>query len=373
MARRFGVSLLTVQRWLERAGDRDLDDVAWSDRPSAPHRQSRRIAPELEDRILDARRRLREESPLGEHGAAAVLRDLAEHPDAGRPLPSVRTIGRVFERRGVLDARRRIRRPAPPPGWYLPTVVARSVELDSFDTIEGLFLKGGGEMEVLTGISLHGGLPVAWPAEPYTASRVATALLGHWRLHGSPGYAQFDNAAIFHGTHGYPDRIGRVSRLCLGLGIVPVFAPPRETGFQAAVESFNGRWQARLWGRSYNETREILVARSATYIAAFRARSAARIEAAPPRPAVPAAWDFDLNAPLAGRVVYIRRTDERGGASLLGQRFAVDPRWPHRLVRAELDLDEGAIRFHALRRREPEDQPLLREIAHRIPEHRLRS
>ena len=219
---------------------------------------------------------------------------------------------------------------------------------------------------------MHGALAAAWPAGPYTAREVVDAITEHWRAHGSPGYAQFDNANIFHGTHGYPDRIGRVSRLCLGLGVVPVFAPPRETGFQAAIESFNGRWQAKLWARTFSGTLEVLVAQSRAYIAASRARSAARIEAAPARRPIPDAWRFEPDRPLSGRVIYVRRTDEQGRASLLGHLFPVDPRWPHRLVRAELDLDEGAIRFHALRRRISPDQPLLREIAHRIPPHQLR-
>jgi hypothetical protein len=36
------------------------------------------------------------------------------------------------------------------------------------------------------------------------------------------------------------------------------------------------------------------------------------------------------------------------------------------LVRAEVDLDGGKIRFYRLRRREPGDQPLLKEVVHRI-------
>jgi hypothetical protein len=54
------------------------------------------------------------------------------------------------------------------------------------------------------------------------------------------GYAQFDNDPLFEGPQIHPDTIGRVARACLGLGVVPVFVPPRETGFQAAIEGFNG-------------------------------------------------------------------------------------------------------------------------------------
>ena len=43
--------------------------------------------------------------------------------------------------------------------------------------------------------------------------------------------------------------VGRVVRLCLGLSLTSVFALPREPGLQAAIEAFNGRWQAKVWAR----------------------------------------------------------------------------------------------------------------------------
>jgi hypothetical protein len=62
----------------------------------------------------------------------------------------------------------------------------------------------------------------------------------------------------------------------------------------------------------------------------------------------------------------VRRTDAEGRAEVLGQRFDVDRHWANRLVRAEVDLGGGAIRFYRLRRREPGDQPLIKEVVHRI-------
>jgi hypothetical protein len=52
---------------------------------------------------------------------------------------------------------------------------------------------------------------------------------------------------------------------------------------------------------------------------------------------------------LRGRIVYLRRTGPAGGVELLGHRFEVDPTWPNRLVRAEVDIDAGRIRVFALR------------------------
>jgi len=47
---------------------------------------------------------------------------------------------------------------------------------------------------------------------------------------GWPCYAQFDNGRVFQGHHQWSDCFVRVTRLCLILGVVPVFTPPREVG-----------------------------------------------------------------------------------------------------------------------------------------------
>jgi hypothetical protein len=365
VAKEFGVSLLTVQRWLARAGDTPLDLVDWSDRSSAPLRRPRRTPLDIEDEILRLRRTL-SEGALGENGAAAIVRALAEEPEYLGRVPSVRTVGRILERRGALDWRHRRRPPAPPRGWYLSAVAEHRSELDSFDTIEGLRLRDGTEIEVLTGISLHGGLPLARPGRPWTAARVLVALFEHWSRHGLPDYAQFDNAMIFHGTHARPD-VGPVSRLCLGLGVIPVFVAPRETGFQAGVESFNGRWQAKCWGRFEGATLGELAGRSDGYVDACRSRAAVRIEAAPARRLIPAGTLAEPPAGPTGQLVYLRRTNDRGEARVLGQTFAVARTWPYRLVRIEIDLATNVTRFFALRRRDPLDQPLLREIDYSPP------
>ena len=232
-------------------------------------------------------------------------------------------------------------------------------------------IRGGIHVEVLNGISLHGGLPVSWPKSKITAKTVVQALLEHWRRHGLPDYAQFDNDPVFQGTHHHPDAIGRVTRLCLSLNVIPVFTPPRETGFQAAIENFNGRWQAKVWARFTHASRRALQSRSAKFITASRRRAAARIDAAPPRRPFPVDWKLDLQATPQGCIIFLRRTDDKGQASLLGHVFPVDTHWPHRLVRAEVDLSENRIRFYALRRRNPAYQPLLKEVHYEFPPRRF--
>ena len=81
---------------------------------------------------------------------------------------------------------------------------------------------------------------------------------------------------------------------------------------------------------------------------------------------------MNWQTPLAGRVLFLRRTDGAGSVSLLGHSFGIANHWVHRLIRAEVDLDSDRIRFYALHRREPEQQPLLREVRHRVPRKRFR-
>jgi putative transposase len=365
VADRFGVALRTVQRWVARAGAQRLDRVDWSDRPCGLPTPANRTERHLEDLVLTIRQQLRDTSDLGEFGAVAIYRELLAR-DIVNP-PTIRTIGLILQRRGALDYHHRLRRPPPPPGWYLPDVADGRAELDSFDGVEGLVIQGGIAVEVLNGISLHGGLVVSWPHTVITAQFTVEALVAHWRAVGLPGYAQFDNDPVFEGPQIQPDTIGRVARTCLSLGVVPVFVPPRETGFQAAIEGFNGQWQAKVWARFHHESLEGVQAQSARYVAAHRQRRAARIEAAPVRRPFPRGWRLDLQAHPQWRLVFLRRSNERGEVQLLGRTFAVDRLWQHRLVRAEADLKARRIRFYTLRRRAPDQQPLVNETAYVVP------
>ncbi len=131
---------------------------------------------------------------------------------------------------------------------------------------------------------------------------------------------------------------------------------------RGAIEAVNSLWQSKVWRRYNFPDAETLAAVSASYIAAYRAKTAARREAAPSRRRFPAHFELDLSAPLKGTIIFVRRSNENGNVHLLNKAFRVDEHWPHRLVRCEIDFTHQRIRFYALRRRDPADQPLLREL-----------
>jgi hypothetical protein len=370
VARAFGVSLRTVQYWVQRAQGRATESVDWSNNKPGPRHPPGRSSQELEDKVLEVRQYLKEQDVLGYHGASAIREHLASL-GLVEP-PSERTIKRILERRGAFAGIRRQRLPPPPPGWYLPDVCQGLAEVDLWHRIEGLVIKDGPQVEVLNLISLHGHLAGSFPEGNFTAPLVRECLLEHWRRWSLPAYAQFDNDTLFQGPHQHADTIGSVSRLCLQLAIAPVFVPPREFGFQASIEHFNGDWETHVWQRFMYECLPALVEKSDLYVTRHRARTAHRREGAPQRRPFPDNFQLHLQEQPSGQMIFLRRTNDQGAVSLLGHSFPVDGHWTQRLVRCQVHLDEGMIRFFALRRRTPQTQPLLAERAYELPRRRFR-
>lgn len=375
VAHRFRVSPSVVHRWVKRSEEQDLESVDWDDRSSVPHHQPNHTDKEIEDLIIATRIWLKEQSDLGEYGAEAVHEELLKQGHEN--IPSIRTINRIFARRNVLERRGRRRSSSPPKGWYLPDVARGESEIDQVDLVEGLKIKNGPLVEVMNVISLHGSLVSSWPKEAsIKAKDVVEALIEHWREWGLPHYAQFDNDTLFQGAHQHPNVISRVMRLCLSLGVIPVFVPPGERGYQAAIEGYNGLWQAKVWARFSHESLNGVQKTSQRYVNAHRNRTRQRRDNAPERACFPTEWRLDLQYHPAdypgARLVYIRRTNQQGEVSLLGQTMPVNPSWAGRLVRSEVLLGESKIRFYQLRRRKPNEQPILSEIKHELPQKKFR-
>lgn len=360
----FGAARSTVERLVKLAKGKRLDRVRWDDKPSGARVAVNRVDPGVETCVIAIRKRLREASDLGEFGPKAIRREM--EICGCWQLPGRATIHRILKRNGQLDGRQRKRFKPPPPGWYLPEDGRETAELDSFDYVEDLHIHGGEVFHVLNGISLRGSLVGSWPMTRMSSENTVRNLLLHWREFGLPDYAQFDNGLVFAGPH-WPDTLGKVTRLCLQLGVTPVFAPPREMGFQAAVESYNGRWQRGVWERFTFTNLQEIQTQSQCFVEADREKNADRIDAAPSRWLIAKTWKLDWQKQPAGTVIFIRRLDDDGCVEIMGYRWLVDAAWPNRLVRAEVDLVANVIRFYRLRRRAPTDQPLIGYVDYTFP------
>jgi len=363
VAAKFGVSKTTVAQWIRRTKGKRLDRVDWSDRPDGSPSPVNRCATEVEACVLELRKDLKENSPLGEHGADAILREM-ERRECPQ-LPSRATINRVLKRHGELDGRHRKRYTPPPPGWYLKPLAKGIAELDQFDFVEDLCFQGGTTFQVLNGISLHGSLVASWPMNRMTSENTVQKLIEHWNEFGLPDYAQFDNSTVFQGSR-WPDSLGKVIRCCLSLDVIAVFTPPRETGFQASVESYNGRWRG-VWQRFQFEDLRAVQKQSQLYVEAVNEKNRERLEASPTRWLIPKDWQLDYSQRPQGKVIFIRRTTDDEFFDVMGHRWHVKGSGPHKLVRAEVDLTKNRILFYRLSRREPNIHEFLGTAKYHFP------
>lgn len=366
VARRFRVGVATVSLWVQRARGRPVDRVDWRDRSERPHRIWR-TTPAVVRAILRLRRQLIRHDALGEYGPQAIHYHLRA---SGHPAPCARTIARWLARLGH-SGRERWRRPAPPKGRYLADVAAGHAEVDSADVVEGLRLRRGGRVEVLNVLGLWNPQPDSLVAQGINTTAVIAQLAARWRRDGCPAYAQFDNDTIFSGAHARRAYFGRLVHWCLCLGVTPVFAPPAELGFQAAIEAYNRRWQDRVWRRWRHRSRPDLQRRSDAFVAAYqraKANLAAQYQASR------SIWQEPALEPRTHRIVLIRRLDDQGTLNLCAQPLRIASDWAHRLVRCEINVSAQVVHCYALSRREPSRQPLLarrRLHLHLVPWHHL--
>ena len=107
------------------------------------------------------------------------------------------------------------------------------------------------------------------------------------------------------------------------------------------------------------------------YVQAHRLAHQEKILSAPRRRAFPKRWKREDAKLPRGMIIYLRRTDETGRIKLLGRDFLVSKDWLHRLVRAEIDLDEGKVRFFALRRAEWKTQRLIKTMTLRLTKKKI--
>jgi hypothetical protein len=364
VAQKFHVSKTTVERWNNHAKGKRLDRVDWNDQQNESVNPVNRSDENVEQCVMALRKQLKEESPLGEHGADAILREMKQR-ECPKP-PARATINRILKRYGELDGRRRKRFKVPPPGWYLKPLARKLAELDQFDYIEDLCIEGGKTFQVLNGISLHGGMVGSWPMCRMTAENTVQKMIEFWNEFGLPDYAQFDNSTVFQGSR-WPDSLGKVIRCCLSLNVIPVFVPPRETGFQASIENDNGRWQRGVWERFRFENLNDVQRQSAVYVEAMRNKNWERHEAAPTRWQIPKTWTLDYSKRPKGKVIFIRRTTDEEYVDVMGHWWLVPGAGAHKLVRTEVDLTKNKISFYRIRRREPNAHELIAVAKYHFP------
>ena len=216
LCRVYAISRKTGYKWLERFRQGGMGALA--DRSHAAHRQPRRIAEELEQRLIEARRKHPSWGPK-------KLRAWLERREPEMRWPAASTIGEALKRAGLVTERRRARRLSAEPSPLREPERANEVWTIDY---EGQFRTGDGEWcYPLTVVDAHSRYLLNCTAERGTTQQEARSSLERlFRERGLPQRIRCDNGPPFASTGAA--RLSRVAVWWWKLGIVVErFAPGR--------------------------------------------------------------------------------------------------------------------------------------------------
>jgi transposase InsO family protein len=212
-----------------------------------------------------------------------------------------------------------------------------------------------------------------------TVASACQHALETWRTLGLPDGLQLDNDAAFCGGYKAPRIFGQFVRLCLYLGIEPIFIPVGEPKRNGLIERVNGLWSQAFWERHhFHSVLEVIQAspRFEVWYAqhyeppTLQGQTPAQAQRLVTRRRLTAHQRHDLPRALpitAGRIHFIRRVTAEGQIELLNESWLVGKRLAHQYVWATLVTHERQLRIY--HRASPQAQPrLLKEWPYAIPE-----
>jgi transposase InsO family protein len=233
VAQRFGVARQTVHRWLARYRENGLAGLA--DRSRAPTARPWRVSAEIGAVICGLR---------AAHRSWGPRRLVFELERRGHPGVSRSTVCRVLVRHRMIEPVSRRRRRDQYRRWERPV----AMELWQMDVTASLFLAGGRECEVISGIDDHCRFCViATVVMLATARAVCLAFTVAMAGYGVPSEVLTDNGKQFTGRFGEP-RPAEVlfERICRENGITRRLTKPRSPTTAGKIERLRQILQLEL-------------------------------------------------------------------------------------------------------------------------------
>jgi len=229
-------------KWLKRY--KDGGNNWWEELSRRPHHSKQKIDESMEQAIIDAREKL-ERTLYAQIGALNIKWHLEEH---GFASPSIPTINKVLKRNNLVRKRTRYE----PKGADYPALKAGySNFIHQFDVVGPRYLKTDGRFYSANAIDAYDRRCCINPVRRQTKADILASLIRCFTVLGIPEYLQMDNKLPMRGSNRYPHSFGLVIRLCLYLGIQPVFIPIGEPWRNGIIERFQDVFDKMFFRSQY--------------------------------------------------------------------------------------------------------------------------
>jgi hypothetical protein len=210
-------------------------------RSRRPQHLSGRYGERIRDLVVATRQRLQKRR-VGLSGPQAIQDEL-RHARLLHPVPSLATIKRILRDAGVT------RRPRPPKHGYFPQPTATSTYVLHAMDWTARELTGGAKLFVFHSVDVQTRALTQTLHTDKSGATVRAHALMSWQRLGLPDGLQLDNDAAFNGGYKVRRVFGAFVRLCLYLGIEPIFLPVGEPKRNGVVERLHGLWGQAFWRR----------------------------------------------------------------------------------------------------------------------------
>jgi putative transposase len=257
IARKLKRSRPWVDRWLERYRA-EAPRLSLQDRSRTP--KPRRCA--YPERIKGMVMQIREAREKGQRAkyqyalvsAQAIYYELRELGIS--PLPSSRTIHRWLKRAGRIPERKSQKAP----NLTYPVLPCQAVnDVQELDFKGPFYLQDHAHKYYLMALRDKWSKKTALQAlANKSMDAILDFLVSAWQNMGCPKCLKMDNCLDFRGSNRHPRALSKLMRVCLDLGIQPVFIPICEPWRNGVVENLNGLLDRFLFRTNTFETEKQL-------------------------------------------------------------------------------------------------------------------
>jgi hypothetical protein len=282
-----------------------------------------------------------ERRDFGLIGARAIQAELEAGGWKRSAIPPVSTIKHWLHAAGVTG------QAAPPPAYCPQPTPRAGYPIQQMDWT-ARYLPGGAKVFAFHSLDLTSRAMYQTLARDKSWPTARAHLLKSWAILGLPAALQMDNDATFCGGYKVKRVLGACVRLCLAVGIEPIFIPFGEPERNGPVERLHGLWGQVVWARRrFRQVAPVL--RASPRFAAWYARHVAPPPTGRAVRRLTAAQAAALPEALpiyAGRIHFLRRVSPDGTIRILNEHWRVSRRLAGQYVWATVVTHEHCLRIY---------------------------
>lgn len=336
--------------WLRRYNP--LEENWYKDKPKVNKIIHNKIDKELESLVCNIRNKLAK-AKYSQIGALVIQWELKK---LGASYIPIWTINRILKRNNL------VKEPAfyekrnklyPKIEVFLPNV------LHQLDLIGPRYI-GKGKNNKFFSFNLIDVFSNAVKIKPYLGKKdsfVTTFLVSAWQMLGIPKYLQFDNELSFKGSNRHPRTFGDVIKLCLYLGVEPIFIPEAEPWRQGVIEKFNDVYDKTFFRRQLFRDYEHLSKESYVFesfhnnnhrYGKLKGKTPWVVHTSVDRKILPKIFNLHKRyIPFKdGKISFIRLTDEKGNVRFFTETFKVAKNLPNEYVKGTIFTKFNLLKFY---------------------------